>query len=565
MSQNWLPRPNGTAAPSDIDSWAQSLQITPLIARLLWQRGMHSMTDMDVFLSPGLKHLANLDALPGLTDAAETLAKGLASGKTFAVWGDYDVDGVTSTALVIDFLAKHGIEAKYHLPNRFSEGYGLNKEGIEALAADGVELLLTVDCGITSMEEVARAKELGMTVVVSDHHLPGTELPAADAIVDPRLSDCPCPDLAGVGVAFLLMAALNRLLPTPAVDVRQFLDLVALGTIADVVKLKGQNRILVKNGLLLLSEAKRPGVAALKEACGFAPAASLGAGQVGFGLGPRINAAGRIGEAEIALKMLLAKDYDTARPLAAKLDALNTERRSTEDTILKDAKKQAETQLENLGLVLYHPEWHPGVIGIVASRIVEAHYRPTLIITNENGHLKGSGRSTKEFNLYDGLCACEDLLLGFGGHKQAAGLSLEEENLDALREAFHNAVAEQCGEAPLAPTLYVDGELSFTDIDFTLLKELELLQPFGMGNAEPIFTSPTVRVRKRRVFGKNHIKLDLIDETTGISLGAKAWRQAEHMPPSLEGKNIQLAYTPKIDRYRGTATIDLQIKDWKLV
>ncbi|WP_462326853.1 single-stranded-DNA-specific exonuclease RecJ [Desulfobaculum sp.] len=565
MSKIWIPRPNGSEAPSDIATWADSLSVTPLIANLLWQRGQHSLQDMDIFLTPGLKHLAPLDALPGLMDAAQVLADGLTAGKTFAVWGDYDVDGVTSTALVTDFLERRGYTARHHLPNRFTEGYGLNIEGLEALAAEGVDLLLTVDCGITSIDEIARAKELGMTVVVSDHHLPGEALPAADAVVDPRLADCPCPDLAGVGVAFLLMAALNRLLPGDPIDVRQFLDLVALGTVADVVKLQGENRILVKNGLLLLGEARRPGVAALKEASGFSPSAALGAGQVGFGLGPRINAAGRIGEAENALKLLLAKDYDTARPLAAKLDTLNTERRSTEDTILKQAKEQAEQQLDRIGLVLYHPDWHPGVIGIVASRIVEAHYRPTLIITQENGHLKGSGRSTKEFDLYAGLCDCADTLLGFGGHKQAAGLSLEEANLDALRDAFDAAVAKQCGDEPLTPTLYVDGELAFADIDFTLLKELELLQPYGMGNAEPVFTSRAVRVQRRRVFGKNHVKLDLVEPDSGVCLSAKAWRQAEHIPPHIEGASVQLAFTPKIDRYRGTASIDLQIKDWKTV
>ncbi|NJB69458.1 single-stranded-DNA-specific exonuclease [Desulfobaculum xiamenense] len=564
MALSWIPRPNGSEAPDSMSEWAERLSVTPLVTRLLWQRGLHELQDMDIFLSPGLKHLAQLDEFPGLMEAAQVLADGLIAGRSFAVWGDYDVDGVTATALVTDFLTRRGYTARHHLPNRFNEGYGLNIEGIEELAAQGVDLLLTVDCGITSMNEVARARELGMTVVVSDHHLPGPELPPAHAVVDPRVGECPCPDLAGVGVAFLLVAALNRMLPGDPIDIRQFLDLVALGTIADVVKLKGQNRILVKNGLLLLGEARRPGIAALKEASGFAPTAALGAGQVGFGLAPRINAAGRMGEAENALNLLLAPDYETARPLAAKLDTLNTERRSTEDTILKEALAQAETQLSRLGLVLYSPGWHSGIIGIVASRVVEAHYRPTLIITTENGHLKGSGRSTREFDLHGGLEACSHLLLGFGGHRQAAGLSLAPENLEPLRDAFHAAVAAQCGDTPLTPSLYVDGELSFADIDFILLKELEMLQPFGPGNAEPVFASAPVRVRQRRIFGKNHVKLELVDEASGVSLNAKAWRQAENMPPSMQGQRIRIAFTPKIDRYQGSASIDLQIKDWKL-
>ncbi|SKA76234.1 single-stranded-DNA-specific exonuclease RecJ [Desulfobaculum bizertense] len=563
MSLNWIPRPQEKETPADIERRAEALHVSPRIATILWQRGMHTAEQMDTFMSPGLKHLAPLSEYPGLNEAAQILADGLLAGKKFAVWGDYDVDGVTSTALVTDVLAEKNIDSMHHLPDRFSEGYGLNCAGIEALAEQGVELLLTVDCGITNIQEVTRAKELGMTVVVSDHHLPGKELPPADAIVDPRCADCPCADLAGVGVAFMLMAAVNALVP-PKVDIRKFLDFVALGTIADVVKLRGQNRVLVKNGLLLLGEAKRPGIAALKEVSKYAPTAALGAGQVGFGLAPRINAAGRIGKAEDALTLLLSKNYSTARPIAAQLDDLNTERRATEDSILQEALTQAESQSKNrLGLVLYHPDWHAGVIGIVASRIVEAFYRPTLILTKEGDHLKGSGRSTHEFHLYDGLTECSELLLGFGGHKQAAGMSLDENKLPALRDAFDKAVRKQCGDSPLTATLLTDGELPFAEIDFTLLKELELLQPFGPGNAEPVFVSPPVKVERRSVFGKNHIKLDLLDEQSGIRQSAKAWRQAENILPGIQGRSIRIAFTPRIDRYRGTARIDLYIKDWK--
>jgi len=564
MNRIWTQRP-GEDAPAEINDWAERLEISPLIARLLWRRGLTAPDAMDAYLSPGLRHLAAPGTLPGLDEAARVLAEGLGQGRKFCVWGDYDVDGVTSTALVKHFAADRGFTAMHHIPNRLDHGYGMNVEGIEALAGEGVELLLSVDCGITSHKEIARARELGMTVVVSDHHLPGDDgPPPAEAVTNPRLGDCPCPDLAGVGVAFLLMAAVNRLLPGQPVDMRRYLDLVALGTIADVVRLTGQNRILVKNGLLMVGEGSRPGIAALKEASGYAPKAHLGAGQVGFGLAPRINASGRLGDAETALNLLLAPDYDTARPLALKLDALNAERRSQEDAILKEALEQAEGQLDRLGLVLHGADWHPGVIGIVASRVVEAHYRPTLILADENGHMKGSGRSTKEFDLFAGLTACSDLLLGFGGHKQAAGLSLDSGNLEPLREAFDRAVAAQCGDEPLEPTLMLDGELPFVDVDFDLLKELEMLQPFGPGNAEPVFSSPPVRVTDRRTFGKDHVKLTLTDEESGVTLSAKAWRQAETLGPDMRGKMVRLAYTPKIDRYQGVASIDLQLKDWKL-
>jgi single-stranded-DNA-specific exonuclease len=563
MDQNWITRP-APPEPADLAAWAGRLEISPLIARLLWRRGLDSPTAMDEYLSPGLRHLSPPETLPGLAEAAAVLAEALAGGRTPCVWGDYDVDGVTATALVADFLARRGFSASHFLPHRVDDGYGLNREGIETLAAQGVDLLLTVDCGVTSHAEIARARELGMTVVVTDHHLPGPEgPPPADGVVNPRLGPCPCPDLAGVGVAFLLMAALNRLLPGPPVDMRPLLDLVALGTVADVVRLQGQNRILVKNGLLLIAEARRPGIAALKEASGHAPGAALGAGQVGFALAPRINAAGRMDHAQTALDLLLAPDYETARPLAARLDALNSKRRGQEDAILTEALTQAGQFQDRLGLVLCAPHWHPGIVGIVASRLVERYYKPTLVLCEEDGRLKGSGRSTREFDLHQGLAACAGLLERFGGHKQAAGLALAPDNLAALREAFHEAVAAQCGPAPLTPTLLVDAELPFADIGFDLLKELEMLQPFGPANAEPVFTSPPVKVRDLRVFGKDHVKLSLMDQGSGTILQAKAWRQAGRMPQSLRGQTIRVAFSPKIDRYQGTASIELLIKDWR--
>jgi len=562
-TQRTLANPTPTAAANaQLDAWAAALNVTPFLVRLLWRRGLTSLKDMDVFLSPGLKHLAQPAAWPGMAEAANVLAKGLVAGKKFAVWGDYDVDGVTATALVTDVLRRRGYEVAHYIPNRLHEGYGLNIAGLDQLADAGVGLLLTVDCGVSDHQAVAHARERGLTVVVSDHHTPGAVLPAADAICNPKLGDCPCPDLAGVGVAFFLIAALNKLLPGEPVDMRQVLDLVALGTLADVVPLAGQNRILAKNGMLLISEGRRPGIAALKDVAGFAIGAELGAGQITFGLAPRINAAGRMGHGLIALELLLAPDFDTARPLAAKLNTFNVERRREEETILGQALNQAEEQLDKLGFVLCDQAWHPGVIGIVASRLVEAYYRPTLILCHDNGRLKGSGRSIPECDLYAAIAACGDLLLGFGGHHQAAGLSLAPENLDALRERFPRVVAEQIGDVLLDARLAIDDALSFGQIDFTLLKELELLQPFGQGNPEPLFSSPDVQVRKRKIFGANHATLDLHDSKAGVTLRAKAWRQADKLGQDVVGKTMRVAFTPKIDRYNGLASIDLRLKDW---
>ncbi len=582
--------------PPSIGKLAEDLGITRVIAEVLWRRGYESAQDMDRFLSPGLRHLAKPETIPGLEEAAKVLAREIERGATFCVWGDYDVDGITSTALVKDFfLQRLGSEAapldnsgriRHYLPNRVDDGYGLNVEGIEKLHAEGVDLLLTVDCGISAVAEVARARELGMTVVVSDHHLPPGELPNAHAICDPRLCGGNCGErctgmceLAGVGVAFMLMAAVNRLLPGEPVDMRQFLDLVALGTIADVVGLTGQNRILVKNGLLLIKEARRPGIAALKVYSGYDRLAELGAGQIGFGLAPRINAAGRMADPGVALELLLARDLDQANPLASLLDGLNAQRRTEEQGILEEALAQAEEQAHRLGLVLAAEHWHPGVIGIVASRVVERHYKPVLMLCREedgqSAYWKGSGRSVAEFDLHEGLTGLEHLFLGYGGHKQAAGLSMPLENLDALREGFHLAVEAALGPNPLTPTLKLDRELAFGEITHTLLKELELLQPFGMGNPEPLFVSPPVLVKDYRVFGKDHVKLTLAEQLPpaasptgsaptrpGAHLPAKAWRKATVLTREVQGKLMRFAFTPRIDRFDGIPKIELQVKDW---
>jgi len=596
MPCNWKLL-SGSPVPANIGTIAEDLGITRVIAEVLWRRGFTSPVDMDRFLSPGLRHLAKPETIPGLEQAAEVLARELVGGARLCVWGDYDVDGITSTALVKDFFSKRlgpeiaAHQVRHYLPNRVDDGYGLNSAGIEKLAADGVRLLLTVDCGISAVAEVVRANELGMTVVVSDHHLPPGELPPAAAICNPRLCQgdkgvlggysggcggaCTgmC-ELAGVGVAFMLLAALNRLLPGAPVDMRQFLDLVALGTVADVVGLTGQNRILVKNGLLLIKEAKRPGIASLKVYSGYDRLAELGAGQIGFGLAPRINAAGRMADPQIALDMLLAPDMDTANPLASKLDGLNAKRRSEEQAILEEALAQAEEQKDRLGLVLAAEHWHPGVIGIVASRVVERYYRPVLMLCREQdgngGHWKGSGRSVSEFDLHEGLSGMEHLFLGFGGHKQAAGLSMPMENLEALREGFHLAVEASLGPVPLKASLKLDRELSFGDISFTLLKELEMLQPFGMGNPEPTFVSPPVLVKDYRVFGKDHVKLQLAEQLPadqvgvrpGAVLPAKAWRKAAELTHEVKGKLLRFAFTPRIDRFDGVPKIELQVKDW---
>lgn len=571
MHYVWVSRyDDASAPPHDLNDWSERLYISPFLAELLWKRGAHSLEEMSLFLNPGLKNLAPLDEWPGLEKGAQIIAQAVLDGKKIAVWGDYDVDGITATALVTDYLRRHGVTVRPHIPSRMGEGYGLNVPDLEMLAAEGVELVLTVDCGICDHAEVEAARAMGISVIVSDHHLPAESLPEASAVCAPTIADCPCPHLAGVGVAFMLMAGVGAILADHGferVDIRKMLDLVALGTLADVSNLSGQNRILVKNGLLALAEAHRPGLAALKSVCNYTPTANLGASQVVFTLCPRINAAGRLGQSDVALRLMLTEDREEAFQLAAKLDAMNTQRRSEEESIQREARDQAKAQAAEgrMGLVLYQPGWHMGVIGIVASRIVEEFNRPAIILCDHGEKIKGSGRSVEGFDLHSALSECSDLFVTFGGHKMAAGLSIMPENLKAFHNRFDAIARESLGKKPQSIKIKTDGELPISrTVEPTLLRELDMLQPFGLGNAEPVFVSPPLRIRDVKIRTGLAI-LDVTDEDTGVTLKAKIWRPKEEISHSCKGRRICLAYSPRLDRYNGVTSVELRVRDWQLV
>ena len=569
-TQPWHKRYEGDLPDNGtLQALAERLEISPSFAALLWQRGFQDLDTMSRFLAPNLRNLASLEEWPDFTNAARILRDALDEGRSMLVWGDYDVDGITATALIKDFMAFHGIAVRHHIPSRLEAGYGLNAAVIEQLAEEGVSLILTVDCGISDVEPVARARELGMTVIISDHHLPGEELPDADAICNPRLAPCPCPALAGVGVAFLLMAALNTLLAEKTgkkADMRDYLDLVALGTLADVVELTGQNRILTKNGLLTLASGRRPGIAALKNVCNQSPTAPLEAGQVVYMLAPRINAAGRMGKSDVAVTLMLTHDRDEAATLARELDALNQARREEEKDIMAEALEQAKEQAEagRMGLVLHAPHWHPGIIGIVASRIVETLHRPAVVLCSDRGAIKGSGRSVADFDLHAALSSCAELFIAFGGHRQAAGVTLAEANLEEFAERFNQIAARDLGDEASPPAVSIDADLGFADAaDFTFLKELELLHPFGPGNPEPVFLSPPVTVKSVQTRNGGLNLTEFTHKETGITLRGKTWRQHASLPQTMKGKSVRLAFTPHIDRYNGIASVELKLRAWQ--
>jgi single-stranded-DNA-specific exonuclease len=549
---------------------AAELGLHPLAARVLVARGFTQAPAVQAFLADRLADLPDPALMKGMAEAVPALVRAIRGNAKITLYGDYDVDGVCSTALLALFLRQLGAQVATYIPHRIGEGYGLNLEAIERLAADGTRLLVTLDCGITSVAEVARARALGLQVVIVDHHTVPQTLPPALAILNPHQVGCdyPTKHLCAAGVAFNLCLGVRRQLREegffaahPEPNLRESMDLVALATIADVVPLTGANRVLVKAGLAELSAARRPGIWALKEVSGLEPEAAIGAGQVGFRLAPRINAAGRMDDASVGLRLLCAPSLEEARPLAKVLDQANAERQSVEQEILTAAFAQAETRSAARGLVLHSDAWHPGVIGIVASRVVERFHRPTVLIAMKDGEGRGSARSIEGFHMVDALGACAEHLTRYGGHKQAAGLSISGERLEAFRTAFEAHAAACLGEEDLTPRCRVDAVLSPGELDEPAVAAVQALGPFGNGNPEPTFATrrqvvmPRVLANKRQG-APGHLKLRL---EAAPRLDAIGFSLADRLPLT-EGP-VDLAFHVGVDEYRGVRKIALRIKD----
>ena len=560
----WLPR-NEQPDLNALNDFALAFQISPLIARILASRELSLDVTRD-FLSTRLADLPDPFLLPDMAAAVDRLQLALAQGEKIAIHGDYDVDGITGTVLLLEGLRSMGCEQiEYHIPLRMRDGYGLSAEAMQKAAADGVTVVVSVDCGVTAHAEASLAKECGIDLIITDHHQPPDELPEAFSIINPQRCDSqfPFPSLAGVGVAFFLLVALRKRLRDSGwftqrsePNLRNFLDLVALGTIADLVPLKGVNRTLTKHGLVLLEKGERVGVRALKKVAGVK---EVNCGVVGFQMAPRLNAVGRMEDAGLGVELLLEKDLVRGLNTARYLDQCNRERRNIE----KETLKEAERAVAKLGaeythsIVLGGEGWHSGVIGIVASRLVDRYSRPTVLIALDDATGKGSCRSIRGFHLYHGLQNCADYLIAFGGHEMAAGLSVATDQLPAFAAEFETHARSVLSADDLQPKLYHDGVLLLEELHLDVLRQLEGLAPFGMGNPEPVLVVESVRVLQVKPVGDTHLRFTVCQGSCShpaIAFGMLDRRE------EFQGE-LDLLVSPHINRYNGRESVQLRIKD----
>lgn len=548
-----------------VKSVAEQNGISELLARILLNRSFDDKDAIDVFLHPKIDNLYDPFLMNDMQIAVDAIIDACNNHEKITIYGDYDVDGITSVAVLKMFFADMGVEAEYYLPSRLEEGYGLNNNALDKIAANGTKLLITVDCGISAYEEVEYAKKLGLKVIVTDHHECPEILPNAIAVVDAKRPDSTYPfnSLAGVGATFKLIQAISYKLEFDRKRYLKYLDIVALGTIADIVPLIDENRIIVNFGLILMKQTRNIGLQALIRVSGYEGGEALNSTAVSFGLAPRINASGRMGKADLALELLLEKDIDKAYKIALELSETNKERQDVEKSIIDEALNIIERDklYEKDIIVVYNKDWHHGVIGIVASKITELYYKPSILISIEDGVGKGSGRSIEGFDLHEALSNCTDLLLKFGGHEMAIGLSIAEENIEKFAEKVEK-IANEKGTKDLQATVKIDAEVSAHDISFQTLQEIELLKPFGEANPAPVFAYKNVKVEGVRLLSnEKHLKLTLKDGTNVFD--AIAFNMGNKKYSIKIGDKIDVLHSIELNKFNGIEKIQLNVKDIK--
>jgi single-stranded-DNA-specific exonuclease len=556
----WLDSP---VDAESVQRLARELKVSPLVAHLLVQRGLTEPAAAQAFLHPHLGQLHSPELMAGMREAVARLRRALEQREKILIYGDYDVDGTMAVVVLLTALRMLGATVEAHIPHRLTEGYGMRVSVVEEAAANGFRVIISVDTGIREHEVLARARELGVDCIVTDHHLPDSHLPPACAILNPHRTDCDYPEksLAGVGVAFKLAQVLlgdkmtERLL-------RSYLKMVAIGTIADVVPLTGENRVIARFGLEGLRQPAQSGLTALIELSSLA-GKEISAGDVGFRLAPRLNAAGRMGNARDVIDLFTLPDAARTREIAERLERLNRERQRVEEEILTEIVAQVERRAglsEQYTLVLAGEGWHRGVIGIVAQRVAERYHRPALVIGIEDGVGSGSGRSIKSFHLLDALTSVGDLFQRFGGHAQAAGFKISVEHIAHLTQRFEEYARKVLTAPDLEPALHVDALIDLAEVDWPLYEEIIQLEPFGMGNLTPVFGACGVRLNGApRILQEKHLKLRVGQGARTID--ALGWRWAARAPSLEAGQQVDLAFTVERNNYQDMASLQLNIKD----
>lgn len=573
--------------PEYVRYLSRSASISPVFAQVLINRGVKTAADIDDFLYPSLTSLSDPFELSSMRTAVERVKIAVLRRERILVHGDYDADGLTATAIMVQALRGIGLEVHYFIPNRILHGYGFHAPAVDMAKKLGAKLIITVDCGITSIEAVSCANKAGIDVIITDHHEPLLKgirdwglgignsanpqpltpnpysVPEAVAVINPKLEthNSKLSDLSGAGIAFKFAQALalDNGLPYTSDDVLPLLDLAALGTLADVVSLTGENRIIVKEGLKFIQAGSRPGIRALKEVSGL-NGKETRAGRLSFTLVPRLNAAGRIADAQDVVVLLLSENKDESLKLSAWLDNLNRERQQIEGEVWQEALEKLRGTDTAPAIVLAGEGWHQGVLGIVASRIAEEFYRPAFIFSVENSVAKGSARSVPSFDICKGLTEASELLLSFGGHKQAAGIKLRAENLPAFEKAISRIVQTGLGPSDLQPALEIDANISLSEVTHELVRELSLLEPFGFGNPEPLIGAKALEVVSPRIVGNKHLKMRLKRESQSLdAIGFDMGGLLEELSRKHSGL-VDAVFTPEINDWNGGRYLQLILK-----
>jgi len=579
MTNRWVLKEQGSA--EIIRHLMEQLSIEENIANLLAQRGISSYDEARNFFRPSLEHLHDPYLMKDMDRAVERIAEAIKNQEKVLIYGDYDVDGTTAVALVYSYLKKHFKKRiEFYIPDRYTEGYGISIKGIDHASAQGFNLVIALDCGIKAVEKIEYATSKNVDFIICDHHRPGDSIPNAVAVLDPKRPDCnyPFKELSGCGVGYKLISALAAALNDQQEEMSSYLDLVAISIAADIVPITGENRIMAHFGLRLLNASPRPGIEAVlkysninkreikDEKRGLFLNRELTISDMVFLIGPRINAAGRIESASDSVRLMLADKMSHAEKLASAINDLNTERRNLDNNITEEALAMIEANeafKHSKSTILFNENWSKGVIGIVASRLTDSYYRPTIILTRSGDLITGSARSVKNFDVYDAIDHCSSLLEHFGGHKYAAGLSLKSENLEEFRIRFENYVKSNIDENTLVPEIEIDADIDFAELTSKFMRILKQFAPFGPGNMSPVFRTSGVKDTGRsRIVGKNHLKLELEQlKQKSLVFSGIAFQQGHQFDMIRSGKPFSICYHLEENEWQGRISLQLNVKD----